>query len=72
MGVTVGLGWKVEGCETLGGCVGVTVGLGCMVEGCETLSIWEAMGTGITGGGGGPWPKVGQKNCGGVKKGKGG
>ena len=38
--------------------MGVTVGLGCMVEGCETLSVWEAMGTGITGGDGGPWPKV--------------
>ena len=59
MGVTVGLG----------GCVGVTVGLACIVEGCETLLAWEAMGTGITGDGG-PWPKVGQKNCGGVKKGK--
>ena len=57
MGVTVGLGWKVEGCETLGGCVGVTVGLGCMVEGCETLSIWEAMGTSITGGDGGSLAK---------------
>ena len=55
----------------LGGYVGVTVGLACMVEGCETLSVWEAMGTGITGGDRGPWPKVGQKNCGGVKKGKG-
>ena len=71
MGVTVAC-WKVEGCETLGGCVGVTVGLGCMVEGCETLSVWEAMGTGITGGDRGLWPKVGQKNCSGVKKGKGG
>ena len=62
----MGLGWKVEGSETFGGCVGVTVGLGCKVEGCETLTVWEAMGKG---GGGGPWPKVGQKNCGGVKKG---
>ncbi|XP_050260064.1 F-box/kelch-repeat protein At3g06240-like [Quercus robur] len=26
------------------------------------------MGTGIKGGGGGPWPKVGQKNCGGEKR----
>ena len=68
----MGLGWKVKGCEMLGGCVGVTMGLGCMVEGCETLSVWEAMGTGITGGDRGLWPKVGQKNCGGVKKGKGG
>ena len=49
MGVMVGLGWKVEGCETLGGYVGVTVGLGCMVKGCEMLSVWEAMGRGITG-----------------------
>ena len=51
MGVTVGLG----------GCVGVTMGLACIVEGCETLLVWEAMGTGITGGDGGPWPKVGQR-----------
>ena len=34
--------------------MGVTVGLGCKVEGCETLTVWEAMGTGIKGGGGGP------------------
>ena len=48
------------------------VGLDCKVEGCETL------GTGSEGiGGCGPWPKFGQKKCGGVRgrrgpKGKGG
>ena len=52
--------------------MGITVGLDCKVEGCETLSVWEAMGTGIKGSDGGPWPKVSQKNCSGVKKGKGG
>ena len=38
------------------------MGLDCKVEGCETL------GTGSEGiGGCGPWPKVGQKKCGGVR-----
>ena len=34
--------------------MGVAVGFVCKVEGCEAVSLWEAMGTGIKGSGGGP------------------